>query len=87
MCITLQVSCTLYIPVERYNETSIIQFYQLYSPSDINCCLNFASELKKWIEMQNEVAAEPMNAAREKARAAKLKVLILKAVSVSRTVI
>jgi hypothetical protein len=37
--------------------------------------------------MQNEVAAEPMNAAREKARAAKLKVLILKAVSVSRTVI
>jgi hypothetical protein len=37
--------------------------------------------------MQNEVAAEPMNVAREKARAAKLKVLILKAVSVSRIVI
>jgi hypothetical protein len=37
--------------------------------------------------MQNEVAPEPMNAAREKARAAKEKVLSLQAIYVSITVI
>jgi hypothetical protein len=44
---------------------------------NITCFLNSSSELKDWIEMQNEVAAEPMNAAREKARATKERVLSL----------
>jgi hypothetical protein len=54
---------------------------------NINCFLNSPSELEDWIEMQNEVAAEPMNSAREKVRAAKEKVLSLQAIYVSITVI
>jgi hypothetical protein len=54
---------------------------------DINCFLNLSSELKKWIEIQSEVAAEPVIAAKENARAAKEKVLSLLAIFVSRIVI
>ncbi|KAK3156765.1 hypothetical protein QOZ80_2AG0111570 [Eleusine coracana subsp. coracana] len=54
--------------------------YKNLSPSSKLRVLNFlcdetlcTDELRNWIETQNEVAAEPLNAAREKARTAKEK--------------
>lgn len=43
----------------------------------MNNFLTLFSKLRNWIDMQNDIAAEPMNAAREKARAAKEMVLSL----------
>lgn len=59
------------------NRTSYIkeQWGYIISYYSINCFLTLFSKLRNWIDMQNDVAAEPMNAAKEKARVAKEKVL------------
>ncbi|CAM0145594.1 unnamed protein product [Urochloa decumbens] len=77
-CISESAFISKELPLDCLNQG--VSGYKNLSPSCKLRILNFlcdetlsTDKLRNWIDMQNDVAAEPMNAAREKARTAKVK--------------